>query len=53
MPLSPYLMIPVLISPINLVIPNIIREEIPTLPMISTPHPKVPILQIPIPHPIE
>ena len=46
-------MIPVLINPINLVIPNIITEEIPTLPMIPIPHPKVPILQIPICHPID
>ena len=46
-------MILILITPINLVIPNIITEEIPTLPMISIPHPKVPILQIPIPHPID
>ena len=53
MPLNPNLMIPVLINPINLVIPNIITEEIPTLLIISIPHPKVPILLIPIPHPID
>ena len=46
-------MIPVLITPINQVIRNIITEEIPTLPMISIPHPKVPILQNPTPHPID
>ena len=53
MPLSPNLMIPVLITLISLVIPNIITEEIPTLPMIPISHPKVAILQIPIPHPID
>ena len=46
-------MISVLITPINLVIPNIITEEIPTIPMFSIPNPEVPILQIPIPHPTD